>query len=66
MKWWSSKIALKVIPSCTILHNWVFENFILADERFAKALHSLETSVLVNNNFCEKSVPSLELPRTSS
>ena len=25
-------------PNCTILDSWIFENFILADERFAKAL----------------------------
>ena len=36
-------------PDSIILDNWVFENFILADEPFAKAL---QTCVLVNNNFC--------------
>ena len=25
-------------PNCTILDNWVLENFILTDESFAKAL----------------------------
>ena len=34
---------------CTILCNWVFDNFILAVELFAKALQSFETCVLVNN-----------------
>ena len=33
-----------------ILSNWVFDNFILAEELFAKALRGLETCVLVNNN----------------
>ena len=29
-----------------------FDNFILADEPFAKALQSFENCVLVNNNLC--------------
>ena len=37
-----------------ILFYWVFDNFILADELFVKALWSLETFVLVNNNLCTK------------
>ena len=45
-----------------ILKNWVFENFILVHEPFAKALRISETCVLVNNNFCGKLVFSLELP----
>ena len=32
--------------------NWVFDNFILAEELFAKTLQSLKTCVLVNNNLC--------------
>ena len=32
------------------------------DESFAKALQSLETCVLVNNNLCGKLVSSLEFP----
>ena len=36
----------------------------LADEPFARALQSLETCVLVNNNLCGKLVLSLELPTT--
>ena len=43
-------------PDCPILCNWVFDNFILADELFAKVLRSLETRVLVNNNLCGKLV----------
>ena len=39
---------------CSILCNWVFDNFILADELFAKVLWSFETCVLVNNNSCGK------------
>ena len=38
------------------------ENFILADEPFAKALQIFENFVLVNNNLCGKLVSSLELP----
>ena len=41
-------------PDCTILCNWIFDNFIFADEPFTKALHSFETCVLVNNNLCGK------------
>ena len=41
---------------CIILDNCGFANFILADEPFAKALRIFETSVLVNNNLCEKLV----------
>ena len=29
-------------PDCTILCNWLFENFILTDEPFEKALQSLQ------------------------
>ena len=32
-------------PNCTILNNYVFENFILAYETFAKALQIFETCV---------------------
>ena len=39
-------------PDCTILENWVFENFILADKPFAKALRIFEACVSVNNNLC--------------
>ena len=47
-------------PDCPILCNWVFDNFILADERFEKALKSLETCVLVNNSLCGKLFSSVE------
>ena len=43
-----------------ILCKWVFDNFILADEPFAKALRSLETCVLTNNNLSGKLFSSLE------
>ena len=49
-------------PDCPILCNWVFDNFILAEELFAKALRSFETCVLVNNNLCGKLFSSLESP----
>ena len=39
-------------PDCPILCSWVFDSFILAEELFAKALRSLKTCVLVNNNLC--------------
>ena len=47
-----------------ILDIWVFENFILVCEPFAKALRSLETYVSVNNSLCGKLVSSLESPIT--
>ena len=56
------KILLKNPPDCPILCNRVFANFILAEEPFAKALQSLETCLLDNENFCEKLVSSLESP----
>ena len=37
-------------PDCPILCNWVFDNFILTEELFAKALQGFETCVLVYNN----------------
>ena len=51
-------------PNCLILCNWVFDNFKLAEELFAKALRSFETCVLVKNNLCRKLFSSLELPTT--
>ena len=47
-----------------ILCNSVFDNFILADQLFAKALRSLETCVLVNNHLSGRLLPSLESPIT--
>ena len=49
-------------PDCNILCNWVFDHFILAEELFPKALRSLETCVLVNNNLWEKLFSSPESP----
>ena len=51
-------------PNCPILCIWVFDNFILAEELFAKALWSFEIYVLVNNNLCGKLFSSLESPAT--
>ena len=51
-------------PNFPILCNWVFDNFILSDEPFAKALQSFETCILVNKNSCEKLLSSLEPPAT--
>ena len=58
------KISMSQItpPDCTNLDNWVFKNFILADQPFAKALSVFETYVSFNNNLCGKLVSSLELP----
>ena len=39
-------------PNCAILDSWVFDNFRLADELFAKALQTLEACLLVSYNFC--------------
>ena len=37
-------------PDSIILDNWVFDNLILVDELFAKALGRFVTCLLVNNN----------------
>ena len=41
-----------------------YDNFILADELFTKALRSLQTFELVNYNLCETLILSLEFPIT--
>ena len=51
-------------PHCSIFCNCVFENFISAEELFAKVLRSFENCVLVNNNLCGKLFPLLESPTT--
>ena len=58
------KISMPQItpPDCTNFDNWVFENFILADQPFAKALRVFETYVSFNNNLYGKLFSSLELP----
>ena len=58
----SPKSLLENPPDCPILWNCIFDDFILTDEKFAKALWNLETCVLVNNNLCRKLFPSLESP----
>ena len=55
-----TKSLPKNLPDFPISCNWVFDNFVLADEPFVKALQSPETYVLVNNSFCGKVFPSLE------
>ena len=37
-------------PDCIIFDNWLFDNVILVDKLFAKALRRFETSLLVSNN----------------
>ena len=54
---------LKNPPDLLILCNWVFDNFILAEELSAKALLCIETCLLHNNNLCGL-VSSLESPTT--
>ena len=49
-------------PDCLILCNWVFDNFILADEPFAIALQGFENCALVNNNLCRNLFTSFESP----
>ena len=51
-------------PDYSILCNWIFGNGVLVDELSAKALRSLKTCVLVNNNLCGKLFSSLESPTT--
>ena len=41
-------------PNFTFSYNWIFENVILVDEPFAKALHIFKTCVSVNSNLCGK------------
>ena len=47
-----------------ILFNSVFDDFMLAEELFAKASRSFETCVLVNNNSCGKLFSLLESATT--
>ena len=49
-------------PDSPILCNWVFDNFILTDELFAKALQNLEICVLVKDNLWRILFSSLESP----
>ena len=54
------KILFKNPSDCPILCHSVFDNPILANEPFTKALRPLKTYVLVNNNLCRKLVSYLE------
>ena len=47
-------------PDCSILCQCVFDNFILAEELFEKALWSLESCVLVSNKLSEEIFSSSE------
>ena len=58
------KVDLKNPSDCTILCNWVFDNLILAEGLFEKALRSLETYISVNINLCGKLLSSWESPTT--
>ena len=60
-------MILIILPkkSCAILFNWIFDNLILAEELFAKALPNFGTCVLINNNLWERvSSSSSESPTT--
>ena len=52
-------------PVCINLHNWVFNNFILAarvvTELFARVLGRFSACLLVNNTVCGKLLSSLQL-----
>ena len=63
LKQWFKSLP-KNPPNCTTWDSWVFNNFILADEPFAKALQILETCVSINNDLCEKLLSMLESPTT--
>ena len=58
------KTLSKTPPECPILCNWFFDNCILAEELFAKALRSFRTYILVNNSLWGKLFSSLESPTT--
>ena len=47
-------------PVCPMLCNWVFDNFILANEPFGKASRIFETCILVNNSLWGGLFSSLE------
>ena len=59
-----SKSLPKNPPDCPNYCDEVLVKFILADQPFSKALQSLETCVLVNNNLNGKLFSSLEAQAT--
>ena len=46
----------KNLPDCPIIWYWIFDNVILAEKLFPKALRSFETYLLGSDNLCEKLV----------
>ena len=58
------KTLPKNSPDCPILCSWVFDSFILVNKIFANVFQNIETSVLVNNNFCGSLCASLYLSFT--
>ena len=54
----------KNLRDSPILCNWVFDNFIWAEEFFAKTLWNFETCVLVINTLCGNIFSSLKSPTT--
>ena len=55
---------LYIICILYVYYTLVFDNFILSDEPFVKALQNLKNSVLVNENLWGKLFSSLESPTT--
>ena len=47
-------------PSCIFLDNWIFDNFILADQLFPKSLRRFATWLSVSNSLYGKVVSSSE------
>ena len=53
-------ILLRNPPDCTILNNWVLDNFTSADELLAKVLQSFETCLPIGGKFYGNMVLSLK------
>ena len=58
------KSVPKNLRDFPILCNWVFDNFIWAEEFFGKTLWNFETCVLVINTLCGNIFSSLKSPTT--
>ena len=58
------RFKLKISSWFHYFRKWHFNNYILADELFTKALRSLKSCLSVNKNLCWKLVLSLESPVT--
>ena len=56
------RILSKNFTDCNFLNSWVFANFILTYELFAKPVRRFQTCLSVKNNLYGKLILSLELP----